>query len=99
MAFDESTIQQVLQAAQSEGAPESLLSKLDAELKEVMHSYRIRMDRIQKHSRVLFEVEECGYNVTLAAEKLDMSREGVYKHLRRRPLSTEQPSGVDTKAA
>ena len=94
MAFDETTIQTVL--AQVEGAPEGIMQKLDADLREVLHHYRRRMERINNHTRVLAIVAEHGYNVTLAAQVLDMTREGVYKHLRK---STEIPSGVDTKAA
>lgn len=99
MGFDETTIEEIVRCAEREGAPQAAAIRLEADLREALHGHRQRMERIRKHSDVLFAVEESGYNVTLAAEKLQMSREGVYKHLRKRTLSTETAVGVDTKAA
>jgi len=96
MAFNESTIEEVLQAAQREGAPSGALATLEAEMKEVLHAHRRRMDRINRHTNVLATLADCGFRVSLAAEKLEMTREGVYKHLRK---STETAIGVDTQAA
>ena len=96
MAFNESTIETVLQAAQREGASDGVLGTLEAELKEVLHAHRRRMDRINRHTEVLSTLADCGYCVALAAGKLEMTREGVYKHLRK---STDFPIGVDTQAA
>lgn len=96
MAFNESTIEDVLQAAQREGAPNGALASLEADLKEALHAHRKRMDRINRHTNVLTTLADCGYRVKDAACELGMTREGVYKHLRK---STENPSGVDTQAA
>lgn len=70
--------------------------RLEADLYEVLHAHRRRMDRINRHTEVLSIVAEAQYNVTRAAEILGVTREAIYKHLRK---STELPSGVDGKAA
>lgn len=96
MAFDEGTIRQVLQAAESEGAPAGVVNKLDADLREVLHQYRARLARINRHSEVLSVLADNGFKVMDAARELKMTREGVYKHIRK---STENHSGVDAEAA
>lgn len=97
--FDEETIRHIVDTASRAGAPATLAMDLDAELREVLHWYRQRMDRINRHTQVLGVLEDCGYSVTAAAGELGMSREGVYKHIRRARLSTANPIGVDTEAA
>lgn len=96
MAFDENTVNDVVAMAKQGGAPEGVANQLHADLMEALHHYHRRMERINRHSEVLLKVQECGYNVTHAANELEMTREGVYKHLRK---STENSIGVDTKAA
>lgn len=97
--FNEETIRRIVDNAEHAGAPTSLAVALEAELSEVLHWYRQRMERINRHTQVLGVLEECGYSVTAAADELGMSREGVYKHIRKSRLSTENPIGVDAEAA
>lgn len=94
--FDEKTIDEILALAERSGAPPGVANDLEADLKEALHRHRRRMDRINRHTEVLDMLANCGYSVTLAADRLEMSREGVYKHLRK---STETRIGVDAKAA
>ena len=97
--FDESTIRGIVEEAEQSGAPAGVSMRLEADLRETLMAHRRRMDRINRHTEVLDALAGCGFSVTVAAEQLEMSREGVYKHLRRRTLSTNTPVGVDTKAA
>ena len=96
MAFTEQTVEEIVRNAERDGAPPSVAMRLEADLSEVLHAHRRRMERINRHTEVLSIVAEAQYNVTRAAEILGVSREAVYKHLRK---STELPSGVDGKAA
>lgn len=97
--FDETTIRGIVEGAERAGAPASIAMKLEADLKEALLAYRRRMDRVNRHTEVLSVLRDCGYSVTVAAGELDMTREGVYKHLRTERKSTDTSSGVDTKAA
>lgn len=94
--FDETTIRDIVQRAERDGAPASIACDLEADLLNALFAFRKRMDRVNRHTQVLTAVIECKGSVTLAAAELDMSREGVYKHLRK---STENAIGVDTQAA
>lgn len=96
MAFTEQTVEEIVRNAERDGAPPSVAMRLEADLAEVLHAHRRRMDRINRHTEVLSIVADAHYNVTRAAEILGVSREAIYKHLRK---STELPSGVDGKAA
>lgn len=96
MAFTEQTVEEIVRNAERDGAPPSVAMRLEADLAEVLHAHRRRMDRINRHTEVLSIVAEAQYNVTRAAEILGVTREAIYKHLRK---STELPSGVDGKAA
>lgn len=96
MAFTEQTVEEIVRNAERDGAPPSVAMRLEADLYEVLHAHRRRMDRINRHTEVLSIVAEAQYNVTRAAEILGVTREAIYKHLRK---STELPSGVDGKAA
>lgn len=82
--------------AERDGAPSCVACDLEAALLNVLFAHRRRMDRINRHTEVLGVLADCGYKVTIAADKLEMTREGVYKHIRK---STESRIGVDTKAA
>lgn len=97
--FNEEAIRRIVDNAEHAGAPASLAVALEAELSEVLRWYRQRMERINRHTQVLGVLEACGYSVTAAADELGMSREGVYKHIRKSRLSTENPIGVDAEAA
>lgn len=94
--FDEATIKQMVEIAERDGAPRNVACDLEADLLNVLFAYRRRMARVNRHTQVLGIVAECLGNVTMAADELDMSREGVYKHLRK---STENRIGVDTETA
>lgn len=96
MAFTEQTVKEIVRNAECDGAPPSIAMRLEADLFEVLHAHRRRMDRINRHNEVLGIVAKAHYNVTRAAEMLGVSREAIYKHLRK---STEVPSGVDTEDA
>lgn len=96
MAFTEQTVEEIVRNAERDGAPPSVAMRLEADLSEVLHAHRRRMDRINRHTEVLSIVAEAHYNVTRAAEILGVTREAIYKHLRK---STEAPIGVDGKAA
>lgn len=94
--FDESTIREMVQKAERDGAPPCVACDLEADLLNVLFAHRRRMDRINRHTQILDMVSTCRGNVSMAADNLDMSREGIYKHLRK---STDTHSGVDTQAA
>ena len=96
--FDEAKIAEIVQG-ESSRSPLGVLNELEADLANALFRYRKLMDRINRHSEVLAVFKECGYKVTDAAKELDMSREGVYKHIRKERKSTETTAGVDTKAA
>ena len=99
MGFDESTIEEIVSMAERAGAPPSVACDLEAALLNVLFAHRKRMKRIDRHSEILAMLADCGYSVTLAARKLDMTREGVYKHIRPQSLSTENSIQVDAQAA
>lgn len=90
--FDESTIKEIVQKAEREGAPPCVACDLEADLLNVLFAHRRRMDRINRHTQVLDMVTTCKGSVSIAALNLEMSREGVYKHLRK---STENRFAVD----
>lgn len=94
--FDESTIKEMVQKAERDGAPPNIACDLEADLLNVLLAHRRRMDRINRHTQVLDMVSTCRGNVSKAADILDMSREGIYKHLRK---STEKHIGVDSQVA
>lgn len=97
--MDEATIRGIVADAERSGVPAQLATDLEAQLTEVMLWLRRRMERINRHSQILSVLEECGYSVTLAATELEMTREGIYKHIRTERKSTDSPIGVDAQAA
>lgn len=97
--FDESTIRQVVEAAERSGAPASIAMRLEADLREVLVSFRRSMERVNRHTEVLSVLSDCGFSVTRAADELGISKEAVYKHIRGDRKSTGMPIGVDSKVA
>ena len=91
--FDEFKIKEIVIEAERDGSPQCVAGDLEADLLNVLFAHRRRMDRINRHTQVLDMVSTCRGKVSIAAVNLGMTREGVYKRLRK---STGNRIGVDT---
>jgi transcriptional regulator of acetoin/glycerol metabolism len=82
--FDERTIREIVDEAERDGCGQGLAMKLEADLLNTLAQHRRRIERNRRHERVLSVVGLCGFDVRAASEVLDVSREAVYKHLRKK---------------